>query len=52
MKTRAELMFKGHKIRSDVGEFFGGGQAIAIDYENDVLFGGSDPRRDGSAIGY
>ncbi len=52
LKTRAELMFKGHKIRSDVGEFFGGGQAITIDYENDVLFGGSDPRRDGCAIGY
>ncbi|MBN1327996.1 MAG: gamma-glutamyltransferase [Candidatus Heimdallarchaeota archaeon] len=50
--TRAQLLLKGHKIGNDIGEFFGGAQGIAIDNERDVLFGGSDLRRDGSAIGY
>jgi gamma-glutamyltranspeptidase/glutathione hydrolase len=46
-----ELLDKGHKIISAV-DFFGGFQGIRIDPENGMLQGGSDPRRDGCAIGY
>ncbi|MDA9749144.1 gamma-glutamyltransferase family protein [Pelagibacteraceae bacterium] len=41
----------GHNI-SIVEHAIGGGQCIKIDRENGVLIAGSDPRKDGMAIGY
>ncbi|MEJ1159929.1 gamma-glutamyltransferase [Prosthecomicrobium sp. N25] len=49
--TRAGLRERGHAVAARA-EPFGGGQAILIDWERGVLVGGSDPRKDGLAIGY
>lgn len=45
------LKEKGHIFEQDTS-FVGGSQAIWIDWENNMLTGGSDPRKDGCAIGY
>ncbi|NNE62655.1 MAG: gamma-glutamyltransferase [Gammaproteobacteria bacterium] len=46
-----QLASRGHRIVSGE-ESHGGGQIIYIDWENGVLHGGSDPRKDGMAAGY
>ncbi len=48
--VRAELADKGHEVSVPDGPL-GGGQAILI-REDGVLEGGSDPRKDGIALGY
>lgn len=51
MNTQAALAQKGHHIIPG-STFFGGGQAIFINPAFDTLIAGSDPRRDGCAVGY
>jgi gamma-glutamyltranspeptidase/glutathione hydrolase len=47
---RAVLAAKGHNVM-DIEKPHGGGQAIVIDRQAGVLIGGSDPRKDGCALG-
>lgn len=49
--TLEALRKKGHQLTRAVGSF-GGYQAIQIDHKHGVLHGGSDPRKDGAAVGY
>ena len=51
MNVQSELARKGHHLVPP-NTFFGGGQAIFIHPEYNTLIAGSDPRRDGCAVGY
>ena len=46
-----DLRGRGHVAEWAPGPI-GGGQAIRIDRERGVLIGGSDPRKDGFALGW
>ena len=50
-EARRGLEQRGHRLIESRGGF-GGYQAIRIDGERGVLIGGSDPRKDGYAMGY
>jgi gamma-glutamyltranspeptidase/glutathione hydrolase len=49
-RARADLAARGHALIEPEGPL-GGGQAIAVDRRRGVLIGGSDPRKDGLALG-
>lgn len=49
--TASKLAAMGHDVNRIAGPL-GGGQIIWIDHENGTLAGGSDPRKDGIALGY
>ena len=50
-EARFHLDTRGHRLINSIG-VFGGFQGILIDPKTGVLMGGSDPRKDGLAIGY
>ena len=50
-EARFHLDSRGHRLINSIGAF-GGFQGILIDPKTGVLMGGSDPRKDGLAIGY
>ena len=49
--TLNDLSKRGHDIEIS-NNSIGGGQGIMIDRKKGILIGGSDPRKDGLAIGY
>jgi gamma-glutamyltranspeptidase/glutathione hydrolase len=51
IEVRKALESKGHTVRDGRGQM-GGYQAIGVDARTGVLLGGSDPRKDGVAIGW
>jgi gamma-glutamyltranspeptidase/glutathione hydrolase len=53
-ETAKALAAMGHQVNLQPAFWsgFGGGQIIAVDAETGVLEGGSDPRKDGYAVGF
>lgn len=51
LETLRELERRGHRLIRSPGSF-GGYQAIQIDWDHGTLHGGTDPRKDGAAVGY
>jgi gamma-glutamyltranspeptidase/glutathione hydrolase len=51
VEARWGLQQRGHRLQNSIGAF-GGFQGILIDPTTGVLMGGSDPRKDGLAIGF
>ena len=51
VEIKKELKKIGHNVIT-VDNAIGGGQCIKIDRKEGSLIGGSDPRKDGMAIGY
>ena len=49
--VRSSLSEKGHHVTGGL-DAWGGYQGIVIDPKSGVLMGGSDPRKDGLAIGW
>ncbi len=54
VETCKALATMGHDVRTEPAFWsgFGGGQIIAVHPETGVLEGGSDPRKDGCAVGF
>jgi gamma-glutamyltranspeptidase/glutathione hydrolase len=50
-EVRASLEARGHKLVDGRG-VMGGYQAVLVDRATGILMGGSDPRKDGLAIGW
>ena len=51
METRSGLENRGHQLL-DTDKPYGGGQCIFVDWEQGILQAGSEPRKDGCALGY
>jgi len=54
LTTRKALAALGHDMQAETqfAPGFGGGQVIAVDADSGALWGGSDPRKDGCAVGF
>ena len=46
------LLQRGHEVVKAGGGSFGGYQGIRIDWKQGTLHGGTEPRKDGAAVGY